>query len=120
MKCNENESETHAKFVRAFTALANASDAFKLEINPFDEEDLMQIKSVCEDWGKHWTVDFPNRSMTAKGTYIDIFLPKIAVDRRNFCIFYKIEQKGESIHAEMNDIDRKVWCVRKKEADYGN
>jgi hypothetical protein len=41
-------------------------------------------------------------------------LPRIAVERRNFYRFYKIEHKGESIHADMNDIDRKVWCVRKK------
>ena len=26
-----------------------------------------------------------------------------------------MEQKGESIHADVNDIDRKVWCIRRKE-----
>jgi hypothetical protein len=116
LECIANEPETHAKFVRAFTTLANASDAFKLEIDPFDEEDLKQIKSVCEDWGKHWTVDFPNRSITPKGHILTFVLPRIAIERGNFYRFYKIEQKGESIHADMNDIDRKVWCVRKKEA----
>ena len=116
LKCIESEPKTHAKFVRAFTTLANVSDAFKLEIDPFDDEDLDQIKSVCEEWGKHWTVDFPNRSITPKGHILTFVLPKIASERGNFYRFYKIEQKGESIHADMNDIDRKVWCIRKKEA----
>jgi hypothetical protein len=108
LKCLENEPETYAKFVRAFTTLANVSDAFKLEIDPFDDEDLLRIKSVCEEWGKHWTVDFPDRSMTPKGHILTFVLPRIAVERRNFYRFYRIEHKWESIHADMNDIDRKV------------
>ena len=27
-------------------------------------------------------------------------------------MFYKVEEKGEAIHAELNDIQRKVWCIR--------
>ena len=30
--------------------------------------------------------------------------------------FYKVEQKGEEIHAELNDIDRKAWVMKNKEA----
>jgi len=28
-------------------------------------------------------------------------------------MFYKMEEKGESIHAVLNDIGRKIWCIRK-------
>ena len=31
-------------------------------------------------------------------------------------IFYKVEEKGESIHATMNDINRKCWVIKNKEA----
>ena len=71
---------------------------------------------MCEDWGKHWPVDFPNQSITPKGHILTFVLPKIASERGKLYRFYKIEQKGESIHADMNDINRKVWCIRKKEA----
>ena len=27
-------------------------------------------------------------------------------------MFYKVEEKGESIHAELNSIQRKIWCLR--------
>ena len=27
-------------------------------------------------------------------------------------MFYKVEEKGESIHAELNAIQRRIWCIR--------
>ena len=27
-------------------------------------------------------------------------------------MFFKVEEKGESIHAELNSIQRKIWCIR--------
>ena len=86
-----------------------------LKIDPFGDEDLSHIKSVCEEWGKHWTVNFPNRSITPKGHLLTFVLSKIASERGNFNVLHKIDQKSEFIHADMNDIDRPVWCSRKKE-----
>ena len=34
----------------------------------------------------------------------------------DFFRFYKVEEKGESIHAIMNDINRKCWVIKNKEA----
>lgn len=115
LKCIESDSQLHAKFVRTFSTLANASDIFKLPIENYDEECLAQVKSICEEWGKLWTVEFPHRNMTPKGHILSFVLPKIAEEWGTFYRFYKVEQKGESIHADMNDIARKTWCVRKKE-----
>ena len=86
LKSTENEPEIHAKFVRAFT-----SDAFKLEIDPFNAEDLKQIKSVCEDWGKHWTLDFPHKSITSKGHILTFVLPRIA--KKIFICSIKLSKK---------------------------
>ena len=33
-----------------------------------------------------------------------------------FYRFYKVEQKGESIHADLNDLERKAWVIKQKEA----
>ena len=30
-------------------------------------------------------------------------------------MFYKVEEKGESIHAELNRIERRIWCIRNEE-----
>ena len=27
-------------------------------------------------------------------------------------MLHKVEEKGESIHAELNSIQRKIWCIR--------
>ena len=27
-------------------------------------------------------------------------------------MFYKVEEKGEAIHSELNDIQRKILCIR--------
>ena len=29
-------------------------------------------------------------------------------------MFYKLERKGEEIHCEMNELNRKAWCIKKK------
>ena len=62
IKCLEDDPETHNKFVRAFTTLANASDALKLPIKEFTEEDTAATRLICENWGKHWPVDFPHKN----------------------------------------------------------
>ena len=43
-------------------------------------------------------------------------LPKAVEEHKSFFRFYKVEQKGESIHATMNDIDRKCWVIKNEEA----
>ena len=43
-------------------------------------------------------------------------LPEIVRELKTFYRFYKVEQKGEEIHAELNDIDRKAWVMKNKEA----
>ena len=43
-------------------------------------------------------------------------MPQIVAKLKTFYRFYKVEQKGEEIHAELNDIDRKAWVMKNKEA----
>ena len=38
------------------------------------------------------------------------------VEEISLIIFYKVEEKGESIQATMNDINRKCWVIKNKEA----
>ena len=53
--------------------------------------------------------------MTKKAHILTFVLPRIAEKTGNLYMFYKIEQKGWSTDADMNDIARKVLCIRKQE-----
>ena len=50
--------------------------------------------------------------MTPKGHDLVFVVPEFIKKRNMFYMFYKIEEKGESIHAELNDIERKIWVIR--------
>ena len=39
-------------------------------------------------------------------------IPEFVKIHRSFHMFYKVEQAGESIHAVLNDIHRKIWSIR--------
>ena len=42
-------------------------------------------------------------------------LPEVLKHTRTFHMFYKMEERGESLHAELNSIQRKIWCIRSAE-----
>ena len=42
-------------------------------------------------------------------------LPTFIEIHKTFYMFYKIEQAGESIHAVLNEIQRKIWSIRDPE-----
>ena len=48
-------------------------------------------------------MDFPHLNITPKGHNLIFVLPKILQEIKSFYMFYKVEEKGESIHAELND-----------------
>ena len=85
-----------------------------MPIKEFTEKDTAATRLICENWGKHWPVDFPHKNITPKGHVLSYVIPKLVQERKTFYMFYKVEQKGESIHADLNDIARKVWCIRNK------
>ena len=93
IKCLEDDPETHNKFVRAFTTLANAIDALKLPIKEFKEEYITGIKLICENWGKHWPIDFPHKNITPKGHVLSYVIPKIVQERIFFTCFTRLSKR---------------------------
>ena len=49
--------------------------------------------------------------LTPKGHVLSFVLPKILEEHKSFHKFYAMEELGESIHAALNDIERKIWFV---------
>ena len=114
--CVKDKKVLHEKYSSTLTCLANVSDALKTEGDDFDEADITMITEICESWGKLWPIHFPERNITPKGHILSFVLPKAVEEHKSFFRFYKVEQKGESIHATMNDIDRKCWVMKNEEA----
>ena len=86
----------------------------KSPIETFDDDDLITVRAICEQWGEDWTNDFENCNLTPKGHVLSFVLPKLLEVRKSFYMLYKMEERGESIHGELNDIERKIWCIRNK------
>ena len=77
-----------------------------MPLEEFDEDDINMIKKICEEWGEYWPKAFPHKNISPKGHIISIVLPKSVEYLRSFYRFYKLEQKGEEIHSELNDLKR--------------
>ena len=112
LKCVEDDEPAHQRFSRALTILANASDALKTTDEGYDEHDLIMIRSICEQWGNIWPNSFTERNITPKGHILSFVIPKSCEELKTYSKFYKVEQKGEAIHATLNDIDRKAWVIK--------
>ena len=80
----------------------------------YDDEDVATIKGFCEEWGRNWQIDF-QRNLTPKAYDMIFVLPTFIEIHKTFYMFYKIEQAGESIHAVLNEIQRKIWSIRDPE-----
>lgn len=114
--CIKDHENLHRKYSAALTCLANVSDALKTSGEDYDAEDVEMVKGICEEWGKLWPILFPGRNITPKGHILAFVLPKVIEQHKTFFRFYKVEEKGESIHATMNDIERKCWVIKNKQA----
>ena len=112
LDCIDDKLEEKVKFQRALTNLQQVSDVLK---NPhfqrFEEDQLAKIRRICEKWGRDWPKDFPYLNLTPKGHVLSFVLPKILDEHKTFHKFYAMEELGESIHAALNDIERKIWFV---------
>ena len=113
--CIKDKTDVHNKFKRAFTTLKQVSDICRTPIEHFDDYEVDLAKSICEEWGKNWIKDFPNINLTPKGHDMIWVLPEVLKHTRTFHMFYKMEERGESLHAELKSIQRKIWCIRSAE-----
>ena len=112
LDCIADKKELHEKFKIALKILQQVSDIFKTPRPNFNDEEILSITSLCEKWGEHMPIHFSHLNITPKGHDLKFVLPRLLQEHRPYYMFYKVEQKGEAIHAELNDIQRKIWCIR--------
>ena len=62
--------------------------------------------------GEYLAKKFHGEKYHSKGYILSFVLPKSCEELKTFYKFYKVEQRGEEIHASINDIDRKAWVIK--------
>ena len=79
----------------------------KLSVPPKDESDLMDKIKTCEEWSKQLPVLFPERNITRKGHVLSFHVPEfLKVYPNLYYRFFKLEQRGEALHAKVNKMER--------------
>jgi len=112
LNCISDKKELYDKFKIALKILQQVSDLCKTSRPDYNDDQISQIQSLCEQWGQHWHLAFPHLNITPKGHDLIFVLPRLLKEHKSLYMFYKVEEKGEAIHAELNDIQRKIWCIR--------
>ena len=115
LDCVRDKPEVYDKFKRALSTLQEASDSLRRSWEDFDDNEVKIVKQICERWGENWLKDFPHLNITPKGHDLIFVLPEFSKKTRSFHMFYKLEERGESIHKDLNAIERRIWCIRQPE-----
>ena len=106
--------ERATKYLQLFKVLANVWMTLRIPNECMDDEDLEEIINYCQEWSKLLPILFPERNITRKGHVLSIHIPQYITKYRSFYRYYKLEQMGESIHAQMNMLMRRLAPVRPK------
>ena len=69
------------------------------------------MKQRGEEWGHNWLKDL-KKNLTPKAHDMIFVIPEFIGIHRRFYMFYKVKQAGESIHAVLNDIYRKISSIK--------
>lgn len=106
--------ERAKNYLTLFKILANVWMTLRINNNSIDDEDLEELVNHCEAWSKKLPVLFPDRNITRKGHTLSFHVPQYLKKYRTFYRYYKLEQAGESIHATMNKLMRRLSHVTPK------
>ena len=115
LDCIKDKPKLFEKFKRAISTLQEVSDSLRRSWDEFDDDEIEIVQKICTRWGEHWTKDFPHLNITPKAHDLIFVIPEFLRRTRTFHMFYKFEERSESIHADLNTIQRKIWCIRQPE-----
>ena len=59
--------------MKLFKVLANVWSTMRMPNDNLDDEDISEIVSYCQEWGKLLPVLFPERNITRKGHAVFIY-----------------------------------------------
>ena len=115
LDCIKDKPKLFEKFKRAISTLQEVSDSLRRSWDEFDDDEIEIVQKICTRWGEHWTKDFPHLNITPKAHDLILVISEFLRRTTTFHMFYKFEERSESIHADFNTIQRKIWCIRQPE-----
>ena len=108
----ERDASVAEKFYTLFTILGNTW--VRLRAPTDDPEKVNDAIKYCQEWGRKLPILFPERTITRKGHVLSIHVPEYLHQKRVFNQYYKLEQRGESVHAAVNKLMRRLFPLRPK------
>ena len=113
LECWQNDPVNYARFKEIWDIIYDASTAIKTMdgSKEYSDEEIEHICELCGMFGKRFPVLF-SKGITPKGHSLSITIPHLIRKFREYRIFYKIEQKSEKLHAELNKIEARLLSVR--------
>ena len=99
------------KFMCLFKILANCW--IRLRVPLVNDDEIQETIDYCQQWGKKLPILFENRNITRKGHVLSIHVPEyLSTPYAMFNMYYKLEQKSESVHASVNKIMKRCASMR--------
>ena len=101
----KDDPEKANKFWVLFKILQKCYSKLRLPCN--DDNEILDTIEACESWCKQLPLLFPSRNITRKGHTLSIHVPQYLQEFKNlYHQFFKLEQRGESLHAKANKLNR--------------
>ena len=103
IECFKEDPEEYSKFKTIWCLLSTISEGFHM--NNRNDSLNESLAKNCEEFGRKFPVFF-NRNITRKMHTLSIVVPKFL--REDGDLFYKVskvEQMGEKLHKDFNDLE---------------
>ena len=73
---------------------------------------------LCESFGEVFPVNFPTSNITRKMHSLAVVFPKYIREQNIVYKMLKLEQAGEALHKELNNLERSLLNIRNKSFRY--
>ena len=112
MDCLRDRPAIYRKYKTIWDILSNAKKGFSQKNATKGE--LEETAKICEKFTEVFPMLFPSNHITRKMHVLSIVAPKQIREQGAVYKMMKIEQQGEKIHKQLNDLDRQFGNIRNK------
>ena len=112
LDCMLDRPAIYRKYKTIWDILSNAKKGFSQKNATKGE--LEETAKICEKFTEVFPMLFPSNHITRKMHVLSIVAPKQIREQGAVYKMMKIEQQGEKIHKQLNDLDRQFGNIRNK------
>ena len=112
LDCLNDRRAIQLKYKKIWDILSNAKKGFSQK--NATKAQLEATAKVCETFTEVFPMLFPSYNITRKMHVLSIVAPKQIREQGAVYKMMKIEQQGEKIHKQLNDLDRQFGNIKNK------